>query len=98
MINYFNLTQQNLIELKGFSHIEDRIYVKPLRTIPSLSIYAAPRPNCIALPVLSTDESRYISPEYRMTFERYHMFERLFFYIEATNSYVPSRLPIPSEN
>ena len=84
--NFFTPTQKHLIQLHGFTNITDIIYVKP-----SL------RPDSVAIPLFhSAEGQRYLSPQYYLLFATYHMYDRLFIYVKHTNSYVPSRIPVPT--
>lgn len=95
--HFFTPTPKHLIQLHGFPNITDVIYVKPLTSIKSLAIYPSLRPNSIAIPLFhSAEGQRYLSSRYHLLFSTYHMYDRLFIYVKHTNSYVPSRIPIPA--
>lgn len=55
------------------------------------------RPDSVAIPLFhSAEGQRYLSPQYYLLFATYHMYDRLFIYVKHTNSYVPSRIPVPT--
>ena len=86
--NFFTPTQKHLIQLHGFPNITDIIYVKHLYSV---------RPDSVAIPLFhSAEGQRYLSPQYYLLFATYHMYDRLFIYVKHTNSYVPSRIPVPT--
>ena len=73
------------------------IYVKPLYSVRSLVVYPSLRPDSVAIPLFhSAEGQRYLSPQYYLLFATYHMYDRLFIYVKHTNSYVPSRIPVPT--
>lgn len=95
--NFFTPTQKHLIQLHGFPNITDIIYVKPLYSVRSLVVYPSLRPDSVAIPLFhSAEGQRYLSPQYYLLFATYHMYDRLFIYVKHTNSYVPSRIPVPT--
>ena len=95
--NFFTPTQKHLIQLHGFPNITDIIYVKPLYSVRSLVFYPSLRPDSVAIPLFhSAEGQRYLSPQYYLLFATYHMYDRLFIYVKHTNSYVPSRIPVPT--
>lgn len=95
--NFFTPTQKHLIQLHGFTNITDIIYVKPLYSVRSLVVYPSLRPDSVAIPLFHSEEGqRYLSPQYYLLFATYHMYDRLFIYVKHTNSYVPSRIPVPT--
>ena len=95
--NFFTPTPKHLIQLHGFPNITDIIYVKPLYSVTSLVVYSTPKPDSIAIPLFHSAEGyRYLSCRYNLLFSTYHMYDRLFIYVKHTNSYVPSRIPVPT--
>lgn len=87
--NFFTPTPKHLIQLHGFPNITDIIW--------SLVVYPSLRPDSVAIPLFhSAEGQRYLSPQYYLLFATYHMYDRLFIYVKHTNSYVPSRIPVPT--
>ncbi|UOX55219.1 hypothetical protein [Dorea longicatena] len=94
--HFFTPTQNHLIQIHGFPDITDIIYVKPLASAKTLAVYPDSRSNSIAIPLFYlTGGQRYLSSKYHLLFATYHMYDRLFIYVKHTNSYIPSRIPIP---
>ena len=90
--NYFSLLNEGSVQMRGFEHLSDTFYVKPLVTKNSLTIYATPHSDCVKIML---DANRKIKTEgIEFLFRRFHMLDYYFIYVEPTHSYLATNIPV----